>query len=242
LYLAHTFPHVPLHVSQRFRGTSQAGLYGDVVEELDWSVGQVLDRLSALGLAEHTLVFFTSDNGPWLTKKQHGGSAGLLREGKGSTWEGGMREPAIAWWPGKIMPGRVSGEMASTMDLFTTSLTLAGVPVPQDRVIDGKSLLKVFQGGQGELDTFFYYRGPRLMAVRKGPFKAHLVTQPGYGPEPAQSHDPPLLFHLEHDPSERFDVAAQHPEVIAQIKREVERHQRELKPSELHLDELIRSP
>ena len=103
IYLAHSLSHVPLFASNNFMGTSERGLYGDVIEEIDWSVGQILDKLKTLGIAENTFIFFTSDNGPWLVQGEEGGSAGLLREGKGSTWEGGMREPAIAWWPGRII-------------------------------------------------------------------------------------------------------------------------------------------
>jgi arylsulfatase A-like enzyme len=133
LYFAHTFPHVPLFASEEFDGRSLRGLYGDVVEELDWSLGKVLQTLKDEARGETTLVIFTSDNGPWLTKEQFGGSAGLLREGKGCTWEGGMREPCVMWWPGKIKPG-VVGDIGSTMDLFTTVLKLAGAPVPTDRL------------------------------------------------------------------------------------------------------------
>src|SRR5690606_22325783 len=140
LYLAHSFPHVPLFASPAFRGRSDRGLYGDVVEELDWSVGQVLATLRNEGLAENTLVVFTSDNGPWLTQFEQGGSAGLLREGKGCTWDGGMRVPAIAWWPGRIAPNGTTSELATTMDLFATSLALAGAPLPADRPIDGVDL------------------------------------------------------------------------------------------------------
>ena len=125
LYLAHTMPHVPLFVSDEFRGKSPRGLYGDVVEEIDWSVGRVLETLRREGLAENTLVVFTSDNGPWLIFNQHGGSAGLLRDGKGCTFEGGMREPCITWWPGTIQPA-VIHDIGATMDLFTTILQLAG--------------------------------------------------------------------------------------------------------------------
>src|SRR5262249_26403441 len=124
LYFAHTYPHVPLFASKKFSGTSSRGLYGDVVEELDWSVGQVLDTLLKLKLEKKTFVFFTSDNGPWLVKGLAGGSAGLLSEGKGSTWEGGMREPGIAWWPGKIKAGTTTHELACSMDLFNTCLRL----------------------------------------------------------------------------------------------------------------------
>jgi arylsulfatase A-like enzyme len=130
LYLAHTFPHVPLHASERFRGESRRGRYGDVVEELDWSVGRVLQTLRERDLAENTLVVFTSDNGPWLTKGLRGGSPGLLRNGKGTTWEGGMRVPTIAWWPSEIEGGTVSAALGTTMDLYTTALRLAGATPP----------------------------------------------------------------------------------------------------------------
>ncbi len=149
LYLAYTFPHVPLYASKDFRGRSRRGLYGDVVEELDWSVGVILQMLREEGLAERTLVFFTSDNGPWLIQRLNGGSAGLLRDGKGSTFEGGMRVPAIAWWPGTIAPGQVSMELACSMDLFTTGLKLAGAEVPSDRIIDGVDMTPIFRGEPG---------------------------------------------------------------------------------------------
>jgi len=245
LYLPYTFPHTPLHASKKFRGTSARGLYGDVVEEIDWSVGQILQVLRDLDLAERTLVVFTSDNGPWLTKKLKGGSAGLLRDGKGSTWEGGMREPGLAWWPGKIQGGAVTQALASTMDLFTTCLTLAGVKPPADRIIDGKDLSPVlFGSGPSRCDVFFFYRGTRLMAVRKGPWKAHLITQNAYGPKSRKSvtHDPPLLFHIEHDPSENYNVAGDHPDVIADIRKEIERHKAKLKPAPSQLAERLKRP
>jgi arylsulfatase A len=225
LYLPYTMPHVPLFASEEFRGKSPRGLYGDVVEELDWSAGRVLDFLRREKLAENTLVFFTSDNGPWLTQKLAGGSAGLLREGKGSTWEGGMRVPGIAWWPGRIKPGSVNRSLACTMDLFNTSLALAGAQVPSDRPVDGVNMLPLLLGtGSSGRDVFFYYRDTQFYATRKGPFKAHFITKSAYGRDPAEKHDPPLLFHLGHDPSEQFNVAAQHPDVLSDIAREVERH------------------
>ena len=230
LYFPHTFPHVPLFASDAFEGRSARGLYGDTVEELDWSVGQVLDAVRREGLAERTLVFFTSDNGPWLTQFEQGGSAGLLREGKGSTWEGGMREPAIAWWPGRIKPGGVTSEIGSTLDLFTTSLSLAGAPLPDDRIIDGLDLSPVLFGtGSSPRETMFFYRGTRLYAVRHGPFKAHWITQSAYGPDAPQEHNPPLLFHLGHDPSEQFNVAGNHPEILQSMADIVQRHQAGLK-------------
>ena len=236
LYLPYTFPHVPLHASEAFRDTSARGLYGDVVEEIDWSVGQILGTLRDRGLAKNTLVVFTSDNGPWLTQDLRGGSAGLLRGGKGSTWEGGMREPTLVWGPGMIEGGTVSGAVGSTMDLFTTSLELAGAEVPDDRVIDGESLLPVFRDPTAAgRDHVFYYRGEQLYAVRKGPWKAHFTTQAGYGDEPHQQ-DPPLLYHLEHDPREKFNKAEEHPEVIKEIRSLVKTHRANLRRGE---DQLV---
>ncbi|MFZ5833726.1 MAG: sulfatase [Planctomycetota bacterium] len=237
-YFAHTFPHVPLFASKEFRGQSPRGLYGDVVEELDWSVGQVLDAIREQGIAQRTVVFFSSDNGPWLTQGDQGGSSGLLFEGKGSTWEGGMREPGLAWWPGHVPAGSINRSMASTMDLFVTSLKLAGAEVPQDRVIDGTDLRGTLLSGEpSPRNVFFYYRGPDLYAVRKGPYKAHLITQPAYGTEKPQKHDPPLLFHLGVDPGEKYNVAKDHPEVLRDIAQEIERHRTTVEPVENQLEQ-----
>src|SRR5262249_18631305 len=166
LYLAHTMPHVPLFASKEFAGKSPRGLYGDVVEEIDWSVGEVLKALRKEKLDRKTLVFFTSDNGPWLIFGEHGGSAGVLRGGKGSAWEGGMRVPGIAWWPGTVPAGVTTQELACNMDLFTTAVKLAGGKVPADRTIDGLDLTPVLTGkGKSPRDTMFYYRGTKLFAV-----------------------------------------------------------------------------
>jgi arylsulfatase A-like enzyme len=232
LYLAHTMPHVPLFASPEFAGKSRRGIFGDTVEEIDWSVGQVLDTLRSEGLAGNTLVFFTSDNGPWLIQGLQGGSAGLLRDGKGSTFEGGMREPGIAWWPGRIRPG-VTSELATTMDLFSTSLALAGVPLPADRPIDGIDLSPLlFDGFSLPPRPFLYYRGDKLAACRVGNFKAHFFTQTGYGQPRPEIHDPPLLYDLAIDPSERFDVAKDHPDVLSAIREAVASHQKDLVPGE----------
>ena len=237
LYLPHTMVHVPLFASDGFRGKSPRGLYGDAVEEIDWSVGRILETLRREGLAENTFVVFTSDNGPWLPYDQHGGSAGLLREGKGCTYEGGMREPCIMWWPGTIQPAVVH-DLGATMDLYTTIVKLAGGEPPTDRVVDGLDLRPVLRGtGPSPRDTMFYYRGTRLFAVRKGPYKAHFITQSAYGGDKPVPHDPPLLYHLGHDPSEKYDVAKDHPEVIAEIRKEVERHRKDLVPGQ---DQLAR--
>jgi arylsulfatase A-like enzyme len=224
LYLAHTFPHVPLHASERFRGESRRGRYGDVVEELDWSVGRVLQTLRERDLAENTLVVFTSDNGPWLTKGLRGGSPGLLRNGKGTTWEGGMRVPTIAWWPSEIEGGTVSAALGTTMDLYTTALRLAGATPPQDRPVDGMDLTPVLRGASDSVrEEVPYYLGDQLFAVRRGPWKVHFKTISGFNGE-ITAHDPSLLFHLGHDPAEQHDVAAEHPGVVEELRRVAERH------------------
>ena len=234
LYFAHTFPHVPLFASPEFKGKSRGGIYGDAVEELDWSVGQVMATLRETGLAENTLVFFTSDNGPWLIMGSQGGSAGPLKDGKGSTWEGGMRVPGIAWQPGRIKPG-VTHELTSTMDLFTTALTLGGARTP-DVPVDGMDISPLLYESKAlPQRPFFYYRGDKLFACRLGEWKAHFSTQTGYGQPKADAHEPPLLFHLGLDPSEKRDVAKEHPEVIAQIEEAVKTHQAELVPGKPQL-------
>ncbi|MEX2381640.1 MAG: sulfatase [Opitutales bacterium] len=236
LYMAHTFPHVPLFASEGFHDQSPRGRYGDTIEEIDWSTGQILETLRRSGLAENTLVVFTSDNGPWLVRDLAGGSAGLLRDGKGSTYEGGMRVPAIAWWPEKIAGGVVSREIVSCMDLFPTFLQLAGAEIPRDRVIDGVDLSPVlFGNGPSLRDTILYYRSDELYAIRKGNFKAHFTTWTGYSREEAERHDPPLLFQVGHDPSERFNLAENHPEILAEIDAVRQAHLGELVPGEAQL-------
>jgi arylsulfatase A-like enzyme len=242
LYLAHNFPHVPLFASGTFRGRSPAGRYGDVVEELDWSVGQVLDTLRREKLDRRTLVIFSSDNGPWLSYDHHGGSAGPLREGKGSTWEGGLRVPGLAWWPGRIPAGVVQHEVATTLDLLPTLATLAGAPLP-DRPLDGVDLTPLLLGTGGVTrPVFCYYRGATLYAARLGPWKAHFLTRSGYGPDPVATHEPPLLFHLGEDPGERWNRAATQPEVLASIVDAVARHRAGVVPAPTQLVETAPNP
>jgi arylsulfatase A-like enzyme len=224
IYFAHSMPHVPLFRSDEFAGDSRRGIYGDVIQEIDWSVGQVLDTLRETGLDENTLVVFTSDNGPWLLFDQHGGSAGLLKDGKGTTFEGGMREPTIFWWPGKIKPGVIM-DLGSTLDLFPTYCALAGAELPRDRVYDGWDLSPVlFKGQPSPRQAMFYYRGTKLYAVRKGAYKAHFITQSAYGNFEPEAHDPPLLYDLDEDPGETFNVADQHPDVMKEILELVAEH------------------
>ncbi|MEZ6045647.1 MAG: sulfatase [Planctomycetaceae bacterium] len=238
VYLPHSMPHIPLFRSEEFANKSRRGLYGDVIEELDWSVGQILQTLREQNLDHKTVVFFTSDNGPWTTHGLQGGSAGLLRDGKGSTWEGGMREPCIAWWPGTIPAGTSSAELGSTMDLYVTSIKLAGGTVPEDRPVDGYDLTPVIkENSAGPRDIMYYYRGQRLMAIRKGPWKAHFMTQAAYGQREPVVENPPVLYHLEIDPSEQHNVSADHPEVIAELARLAEDHKAgvEIVPSQLEI-------
>lgn len=232
LYLPYTYPHVPLHPHPDFKGTSKRGEYGDVVEGIDWSVGRILKFLKKNDLDHNTLVFFTSDNGPWLVKDKKGGSAGLLRNGKGTTWEGGMREPGIAWWPGTIEEGSTSHAIATTMDLFVTATSLANYKLPDDRVYDGVNLMPVLTGKKEQVrKTVFYYKGNDLYAIRKGAWKMHLITLKNMYTKEAKKiiHSNPLLYNLHVDPEERLEVSTQFPEIIEELKEEVKKHNENLK-------------
>jgi arylsulfatase A len=229
LYLAHSMPHTPIHVSDKFKGKSQRGLYGDVVMEIDWSVGQVLSTLKRLGIDEKTLVVFTSDNGPWLLYGDHGGSAQPLREGKATTFEGGLREPCIMYWPGKIPAGSVCSELTTTMDLLPTAAKLAGAKVPYDRIIDGKDIWPLMSGQPGAkspYEAFYYYWIDELQAVRSGkwklhvPHKTYMNEETGFGGKMGKwglKDTPGALYDLETDIGEEHDVSAQHPDVVGRL-------------------------
>jgi arylsulfatase A-like enzyme len=236
LYFAHNMPHVPLFASDEFAGKSRRGLYGDTVEEIDHSVGVVMDAIRDAKLSEKTLVIFTSDNGPWLMYNQQGGSAGLLREGKGSTWEGGMREPAIAWMPGTIPAASVCQELASTLDVLPTFCSMAGVDVPKDRAIDGYDITPALKGGKSPRREMFFYRSYDLMAARLGPWKAHFLTQAGYNQPQPDKHDPPLLFNLDVDPGESYNIAENNPAVLKKIEALVEQHRGGMKAAPSQVD------
>ncbi len=238
LYLPYTFPHTPLHVSKKFANTSKRGLYGDVVSELDWSVGEIVDFLKKNDLHKNTIIFFTSDNGPWLMRKQHGGSAGLLKEGKGSTWEGGIRVPCIAWWPGKIKAGSIEPTVTSTMDLFVTALNLAGCQLPDDRIYDGVNISSVLFGKTQDVkNPLFFYKGEELYTVREGKWKMHLktITEP-FGKKKIEIHEPPLLFNLEEDPSENYNLSNKYPQVVDKLKTLIINHEKNLKMPEPEFD------
>lgn len=218
VYLAHNMPHTPLFVSPGFEGKSAGGAYGDVIEEIDWSVGRIMSALSELHLDRNTLVIFTSDNGPWLTMQTHSGSAGPLRDGKGTTWEGGMRVPAIFWWPGKIQPETVTG-IGSALDVMPTLAALSGASLPTDRVYDGVDLAPaLFKGGASPRDTLYFFRFTDIFAVRKGKYKAHFSVYGAFGGDGRTDLAQPQLYDLESDPGEQFDIAAAHPEIVAELK------------------------
>jgi arylsulfatase A-like enzyme len=240
LYLAHNLPHVPLARSTEFEGHSAAGKYGDVIEELDSSTGRILDALKAAGIERNTLVVFTSDNGPWLPFGAHSGSAGPLRGGKGTTWEGGVRTPAIFWWPGTVRPSVVT-DIGSAMDLFVTVADIAGAALPSDRVIDGVDLRARLRGsGPTPSRVLFYYSDSELMAVRKGAYKAHFISRGAYGDgEPRRVHNPPLLFDLMEDPGERRNLAARHPDIVADLVREAQAHRTKMVVGKPLFDEFL---
>ncbi len=225
LYLPHTMPHVPLFAEAPFLGRSPRGLYGDVVESIDAGVARIIDTLHELHLADNTLVVFTSDNGPWIELGQRGGSAGPLREGKGSTWEGGYRVPGIAWWPGKVPMGRTATGLVSALDLFPTCLALAGGAPPKGLELDGLDQSAYLLGqGESARNEMFYYRERELFAVRQGEWKIHFRTQKGYGQPRPQVHDPPLLFNLHADPGEQTDRSAEQPELVSQLRQLADQH------------------
>jgi len=240
LYLAHSMPHVPLFRSEQFAGRSARGLYGDVIEELDWSVGQIVSALRAEGLADNTLVLFTSDNGPWLSYDEQGGSAGLLRAGKGTTWEGGMRVPFVAWWPGRIRPAVVTTP-GTTMDLYATAVRVAGGTIPTDRPLDGYDVGPVLLGtGTSAREAVFYWRQRELYAVREGAWKAHFISEGAYGQFGGKTvHETPEIYNLDHDPSEKHNIAAAHPDVVARLRKIAADHQAGIAPYPSRLEARI---
>ncbi|MGA1544849.1 MAG: sulfatase [Saprospiraceae bacterium] len=242
VYLAHPMPHVPLFVSDKFAGKSKQGLFGDVMMELDWSIGQVRQALKDLGLEENTLFVVTSDNGPWLNYGNHAGSTGGLREGKGTTFDGGQKVPAMMAWPEVIPPGSISNGLASAIDLLPTIAEATGASLPE-RKIDGVSLMPLLKNPEGESprQTFlYYYRQNNLEAVRHGNWKLVLPhwgrTYEGFNPGkdgmPGGANERHNfeggLYDLRRDPGERYDVRFAFPEVYAQLMAIVEEARNEL--------------
>jgi arylsulfatase A-like enzyme len=234
LYLAHTMPHVPLYASDRFLGRSARGLYGDVVEEIDWSTGEILSALKAAGLDSNTLVLFSSDNGPWLVKRELGGSSGLLREGKMTTWDGGMRVPCIARLPGRLPAGQVVTAQSSTMDLLPTLARYAGAQLPAGVELDGEDISGALEGRDpGRERTFFFYNHEELRAVRRGPWKLHTITSEAAGTPKTTKLERPALYNLQEDPAEQYDLADKEPAIVRQLLALMEEHRNTLRPAPL---------
>ncbi len=224
LYLAHSLPHIPLFASKNFVGRSIRGLYGDVLQEIDWSVGQVLQALRDQKLDTSTVVVFTTDNGPWLAFRTHGGSAGPLRAGKGTTFEGGQRVPTIFWGPGRIEPGVVT-EMGSALDLLPTFASMAGAKTPSDRKMDGYDLSGVLlEGKKSPRKEFYYWTRAKLHAVRSGPWKLHVQQREPINYGKVVHLDKPELYHIETDISEAYDVADAHPEIVDRLLKMMDNH------------------
>ncbi|AKJ64044.1 Arylsulfatase [Kiritimatiella glycovorans] len=241
IYLPHPMVHVPLYASEAFEGRSGAGLYGDVVMELDWSVGRILDTLERHGLDRETLVVFTSDNGPWLAYGDHAGSAGPLREGKLTAFEGGIREPTVCWWPGRIPAGTECDELASTIDLLPTVAALIGAELPEHR-IDGKDIAPLLfgtPGAESPHEAFpIYYRG-HLHAIREDRWKVvfpHTYSlmegrEAGRGGVPrayAKGRAELALYDLDHDIGEATDVKDRYPEIFERLTRAADRYRADL--------------
>ncbi len=226
LYLAHNMPHAPVFASKAFQGKSKGGRFGDTVEEIDWSVGQVMKAIKEAGIDENTLVVFTSDNGPWSMFGPHGGTAKPLRGEKGTSWEGGYRVPGIFRWPSKIKPGEVGG-LAANLDLYATFATLSGGDQPKglqgfiSKDISGVLL----RGAASPRKKWFYSSG--AIAFRSGNYKMHLSTKnrssnpDTRAREPIRKHDPPLLYDLSTDIGEQNNIAADHPQIISRLLKEM---------------------
>jgi arylsulfatase A-like enzyme len=230
LYVPHTMPHVPLAVSSKFKGKSKQGLYGDVMMEIDWSVGEILAAMKKHGLDDNTLVMFSCDNGPWLSYGNHAGSADGLREGKMTTFEGGVREPFIARWPGKIPAGSVCREPAMTIDILPTLAKLAGAALPKNKIdgLDIWPLISAKADAKSPHEAYYFYWNRELQAVRSGKWKLHfphsyraLTGKPGMDGKAAGYTDAKTdlaLFDLEKDAGEMTNVADKHPDVVKQLQ------------------------
>ena len=233
IYLAHSLPHIPLYASEDFLGKSKNGLYGDVIEEIDHGIGKIITELKKNNLAKNTIVVFTSDNGPWLPFETHGGSAGLLREGKGMTWEGGHRVPGI-FWGADIKPG-VIDQIGSTMDILPTIIDFTNAEKISDRVIDGLSIKQtLLNRTSSERNKIIFYREREIYAVRYGDYKAHFIIKGAYNyPEGSNKKivlENPLLYNLSIDPSEKFNIAKKFPKKVKEIKKIAEDHLKSFEP------------
>jgi arylsulfatase A-like enzyme len=242
LYLAHSMPHVPIFASKKFKNKSGKGLYAEVVQELDWSVGEIMKILKKNKLEENTLLVFTSDNGAWLTYGNHAGNGGTLREGKATTFEGGVRVPTIAFWKGKIPELSVCNEVAGLVDILPTIAQIVGFPLPKNE-IDGKSILPLLSGEENAKSPrkfHYYFQINELQAIRQGKWKLHIPhsyesvdkTNAGKDGRRGKYEQKTIelsLFDLENDPSEQNNIAEKYPEIVENLKKEIERFDKEIK-------------
>ena len=223
LYLAHTAPHTPLVSGTTQKGRSIRGAYGDVVEELDQSVGTILQVLKDLKIADNTFVIFTSDNGPWGWANVDGGSSGLLKGNKGSVYEGGYRVPAIAWMPGTIKKGTVSTALASTIDLYPTLIAMTGNEISSQEELDGLNIKNTFFNNEPVRHEIHYYRQDTLIGIRHKEWKMY-IKDPNPWNDDLTEKDIPVLYNIEHDPSEKYNVTSKHSDVVDRIVTLSEKH------------------
>ncbi len=239
IYIPYAMPHTPLYPGEEFAGNSERGKYGDTVEEIDWNVGRILRLLKDEGLEENTIVWFMSDNGPWLIRNEDGGSAGLFKDGKGSTWEGGMRVPCLVQWPKQIRSA-VNSEIINAMDVYATCIKLAGGEIPDDREVDGQDIssyiIPDYKGDVKNSVPFYYYGiNHQLMAVRVGKWKLHVKTYSQLGLKYFGEKEE-LLFNLDSDPSEKYDLSSSHPDIVSELKSLIEEQNRKIEESKSFFD------
>ncbi|MFT3948419.1 MAG: sulfatase [Agriterribacter sp.] len=239
IYLAHSMPHVPLFPNAKFAGKSARGIYGDIIEEIDWSVGEILKALKQNGIDDNTYIVYISDNGPWKLFKELGGSTGPLYGAKGNSYEGGVRVPAVIWGKGNVAAKQVT-EIGSSLDILPTFAKLAGAGLPTDRIYDGYDLSGVLSGrsNKSPRDEMYYYHADILVAVRKGAHKLLLYgnSEVGY-PDALKKLDKPALYNLNEDIAERYDIADKHPEIVQQLQALLQQHSKTIQPVE---DQLLK--
>jgi arylsulfatase A-like enzyme len=238
LYLPYSMPHLPISTSSDFKGKSEGGLYGDVIETIDWSVGEVMKTLKDLGLDDNTLIIFSSDNGPWHelpnrmlqkgVESWHQGTAGPLHGSKGSTYEGGMRVPGIFYWKGQIPSGQVSSNIATTMDIFPTLLEITGTPAPKEKEFDGLNILSFLKGKTDSPRTeFYFFRGRTLEAIREGDWKLRYSNER----KPSVDRDDPVtieLFNMKDDAGENYNRASLHPDMVQALMAKLKKKAKEV--------------
>ncbi len=238
LYLAHNMPHIPIHASPNFKGKSNNGLYGDVIEELDWSVGEIIKKLRELKLEENTLIVFSSDNGPWLRQGPNAGTSKPLFQGKFTSWDGGQREPTIAYWKGKIKPQVYTG-MATLMDWFPTFAHLTGAKLPKNRIIDGQDISNILLiNGKRTNEDFYYFENAKIFGYRSGDYKLilpHVILKGNKYVPDVPAHDT-LLFNIRTDLNESNDLSKSKPDIVKEMSRKLNLFKKSIKDLQPKVD------